>query len=311
VIFYAKRKKSNSFVIFLVYIYNHKGISLSGGYIMKKSLLFAFFMLALFSVSANAAPCLADGQKVFCQWSANGCWQVNSTGQDASGNPTQSTCAEQAGFCPALYSGGREGEGSCTSFGNTAFTCSGCTWSEAGGLVWCDFGPPSEYGAGGCFQKTQEDCLADQGTVVASQSDCGSTPSATGPFCLWAQSEYNPTCYCGVVDGAAATKENCTDDSGEIVQSCANYCTTTPPGTPITISGHSVGLTVVPNGNVLHIISEKAATVELFSMTGAKVFSSKVIAGNSSLSLSKQRQGVYYAVVRSGSQKQTVKVVLK
>jgi len=282
---------------------------------MKKSLLFAFFMLALFSVSANAAPCLADGNKVFCQWSATGCWQVNSTGQDNSGNPTQSTCAEQAGFCPALYSGGREGAASCTSLGNTAFTCSGCTWSEEGGLVWCDYGPVASDGTGGCFQKTATECTATSGHAVASQSECGSSPSATGPFCYWAQSEYNPNCYCGVVEGEVATAANCTEDSGVIVQSCAGYCTTTnpnpPPNTPIVTSGRSVGLTVVPNGNMLHIISEKAATVELFSMTGAKVFSSKVIAGNSSLSLGKQKTGVYYAVVRSGSQKQTVKVILK
>jgi len=82
-------------------------------------------------------------------------------------------------------------------------------------------------------------------------------------------------------------------------------------GDPIIVSGRSVGLTVISNGKMLHIISGKAATVELFSMTGAKVFSGKVVAGNSSLSLEKQKQGVYYAVVRSGSQKQTVKVILK
>jgi hypothetical protein len=84
------------------------------------------------------------------------------------------------------------------------------------------------------------------------------------------------------------------------------------PGDPNPIvSVRSVGLTVVSNGNALHIISEKGATVELFSLAGAKVFSSKIAAGNSILSLEKQRQGVYYAVITSGSQKQTVKVVLK
>jgi hypothetical protein len=46
-------------------------------------------------------------------------------------------------------------------------------------------------------------------------------------------------------------------------------------------------------------------------MTGAKVFSSRVAAGNTPLNLEKQRQGVYYAVITSGSQKQTVKVILK
>jgi len=46
-------------------------------------------------------------------------------------------------------------------------------------------------------------------------------------------------------------------------------------------------------------------------MQGKQVFSQKVLSGTTILSLAKQRQGVYYAVVTSGAQKQTVKVILK
>jgi len=61
----------------------------------------------------------------------------------------------------------------------------------------------------------------------------------------------------------------------------------------------------------LQIASGKDATVALFDMQGKQVFSQKVSGGTTIISLQKQRQGVYYAVVRSGSHKQIVKVVLK
>jgi hypothetical protein len=115
-----------------------------------------------------------------------------------------------------------------------------------------------------------------------------------------------PTETCG------AAIDNCKQNSPSNMAYSDNACTIElDESTPTIVSGRSVGLTVVPNGNALHIISEKGATVELFSLAGAKVFSSKIAAGNSILSLEKQRQGVYYAVITSGSQKQTVKVVLK
>jgi len=71
------------------------------------------------------------------------------------------------------------------------------------------------------------------------------------------------------------------------------------------------GLNVAHFARSLHIASGKDATVSLFDMHGKQVFSKKVLAGESVVSLENQRQGVYYAVVRSGSFKQTVKVVLK
>jgi len=71
------------------------------------------------------------------------------------------------------------------------------------------------------------------------------------------------------------------------------------------------GLNVVHFARSLQIASGKDATVFLFDMRGKQIFSQKVLSGTTTISLQKQRQGVYYAVVKSGSQKQTVKVVLK
>jgi len=70
------------------------------------------------------------------------------------------------------------------------------------------------------------------------------------------------------------------------------------------------GLNVVSFARSL-LITSNGATVSLFDMHGKQVFSKKVLAGESVVSLENQRQGVYYAVVQSGSAKQTVKVVLK
>jgi len=72
-----------------------------------------------------------------------------------------------------------------------------------------------------------------------------------------------------------------------------------------------VGLSVISFARSLQIASSKDATVALFDMQGKQVFSQKVLSGTTILSLAKQRQGVYYAVVTSGAQKQTVKVILK
>jgi len=71
------------------------------------------------------------------------------------------------------------------------------------------------------------------------------------------------------------------------------------------------GLNVTHFGRNLQIASGKDANVALFDMRGKQVLSQKVLSGTTTISLQKQRQGIYYAVVKSESQKQTVKVVLK
>jgi len=72
-----------------------------------------------------------------------------------------------------------------------------------------------------------------------------------------------------------------------------------------------IGLSVVHFGRSLQIASGKDATVALFDMRGKQIFSQKVLSGTTTISLQKQRQGIYYAVVKSESRKQIVKVVLK
>jgi len=71
------------------------------------------------------------------------------------------------------------------------------------------------------------------------------------------------------------------------------------------------GLNVTHFARSLQIASGKDATVALFDMHGKQVFSQKILSGTTTINLEKQRQGIYYAVVKSGLHKQTVKVVLK
>jgi len=76
-------------------------------------------------------------------------------------------------------------------------------------------------------------------------------------------------------------------------------------------SASITGLNVVSFARSLKIASGKDAMVSLFDMHGKLVLSQKVFSGTTTINLEKQRQGVYYAVVKSDSHKQTVKVILK
>jgi len=279
---------------------------------MKKVLALAIFAIAILGTSVYAAPCVADGVKVFCQWSASGCWQVNSEGEDASGNKVPSTCETQAGYCPALYSGGREGAASCSSLGNSPYTCSGCTWAEEGGLVYCDYGPKLPDGTGGCFQKTKDECAGAGKEVTKQQCDDRNNAgvNTNAKLCFWPANEYNDnTCYCGLVQGGEATADNCTAEEGEIVSSCDGKCGGSSPILKFTPA--STALIVAPYGRSLHISSAREATVSLYDMSGVRVYSGKVRAGNSVFGLEKVASGSYYAIVQAGSESKKIPVILK
>jgi hypothetical protein len=186
----------------------------------------------------------------------------------------------------------------CQAYGKVS-TSSTCDDVKGGTVQYCNWGPCINGSGwncedGGCYELTGDpttDCTAKSGTIVSSCPAGTLPPAANG-----GGQQQCPS-------GTSGTYPNCTCNNGAVYPGCTS--------TPIIVGGRSVGLTVVPNGNVLYSISEKSATVELFSMAGVKVLTSKNTKGNSTLSLEKQKQGVYYAVVKSGSQKQTVKVVLK
>jgi len=298
---------------------------------MKRFLLLPILAIGLMVSQSWGAwtSCANDlgGIAYFCEW-PTGCYEINKGETDSNNCLTEFDGCKTNGY---LYTGvTATGAGvKCSSAGGTWAGVGNNPNFNGGVAIWCQW-------ATGCEAiKTEEDfdnCKIN-GSVyknvaaadVGATKKCGNSGTWTGEgkdpnaviigCCNWEGNGcFQVTSETEWADCAAGYRyATCPGDE-------AGTCVGSPIGgggeppvnpDPITISGRSVGLTIVPNGNVLHIISDKAATVELFSMTGAKVFSSKVAAGNSSLSLGNQKTGVYYAVVKSGSQKQTVKVILK
>jgi len=71
------------------------------------------------------------------------------------------------------------------------------------------------------------------------------------------------------------------------------------------------GLNVTHFARNLQIATGKNATVSMFDIRGKQVFSQKVLSGTTSISLANQKQGIYYVIAKSDSQKQIVKIIVK
>jgi len=277
---------------------------------MKKVLALSLFAMAAL---VYAKPCSSGGSPVLCNWDGNGtkCWQIKST--DDTGKEVG--CATQAGYCTKMYKGAESSDGSCS--GKTPFTCDGCTWDDVAS-VYCDYGPMLSDGTGGCYEKPKDPGCGTGGTEVTKQqcdnrNDAGVNTNAK--LCYWEGDGGANACYCGLVSGAEATETNCTAEYGVIVTSCDGKCGGTnpppPPPDPILKFPTSQALIVAPYGRSLHISSLRDATVSLYDMSGSKVYSGRVRAGNSVFGLEKVPAGSYYAIVQSGSSYKKVAVVLK
>jgi hypothetical protein len=145
----------------------------------------------------------------------------------------------------------------------------------------------------------------------------------TNGYCCWEDNDYNADTgggYCGPINTTTTTLADCIADGGTQISSC-NTCKTKNGGDP-NYNGNggspisklpkiSTALVVSSFGRNLHIYSAKDATVSMFNMSGAKVYSGKVSAGNSVFSLEKMTPGVYYAVVQAGSSSQRIQVLIK
>jgi len=149
---------------------------------MKKRYLLPVFIVAGFATSALADPCTESGQILYCQWDT-GCHEINTS----YGNPANYPCGSSSttdttsllGRCASwgsLFTGvtgldesNNYGEGqNCLNKGGT--------WTGHGknpnvDYGFCDWGPPSEYGEGGCWSIKNPDELENcqaYGTVVSS-----------------------------------------------------------------------------------------------------------------------------------------------
>ncbi len=71
------------------------------------------------------------------------------------------------------------------------------------------------------------------------------------------------------------------------------------------------GLTLAPHSLGMQISTQKDAKLSIFDARGNMVYKSDVVAGINVVNLQDQKQGVYFAVVASGSLKQSLRVIVK
>jgi hypothetical protein len=268
------------FYVYYVYVF-HKV-----RFIMRKMLLLPLIAVAVMASQAWAEDCKnSSGQPLFCQWERDGkCFSINNTydpniGKDCStliANCTKDGSEFIGVPSSALNANNGWGETvKCGEAGGT-WTGNGKNWNAAslGYCDWgpCDFDPDNDYG-----------CLPGGGCFeIPSEADLAE---------------------CTAYGNVLTSKADCPRSSLPKADGGT--------GSPI-ISGASVaGLTVLAQNGSLHISSQKDADVSLFDMSGKQVFSQNVAKGYNTLSLNGYKQGVYFAVVSSGSSKQTVKVILK
>jgi hypothetical protein len=142
----------------------------------------------------------------------------------------------------------------------------------------------------------------------------GKPPGGYGfGICDWGACTPDPGNPYGCIDGGCFEMRSETEvsDCPRIITSLSQCDPASiPGGSPIISIPKAQGLTVIPNGRSLYILSVRDANVSLYDLAGNRVLNSKVSKGNNTISLT-QKQGVYYAVVTSGAQTQTVKVLLK
>ena len=278
---------------------------------MKRILALSLLAIAAL-VSQTWAECNVgtNGTTGCCRWDNNpaNCWGIGGQYDDSK---TNKDCTDKSGQVVS----------SCNADLKTALGC--CNWNTEGEKCWTIFsGVDPLDGKDGAEKVTA--CSGGTNRYWSGIA-CPTTPSGACPtsaptydgknpangFCCWVGNSYNE--YKGACEPIVTTGEltlaYCTEKSGVQVSSCGS-CDIN--GTPIIkFTPASQALIVAPYGRSLHISSVRDAMVSLYDMSGAKVYSGRVRAGNSVFSLEKVASGSYYAVVQSGSDAKKVPVILK
>ncbi|MDR2554809.1 MAG: T9SS type A sorting domain-containing protein [Fibromonadaceae bacterium] len=298
---------------------------------MKRVLLLPILAIGLMVSQAGAAAveCTSGNKAInyLCAWDAptltTNCWKL-------SANPDSSqTCAARATACGAGLRQAPAGDLSAKQKDDYSFDCT--SFATVSGTP--TFDPLEDVGEGECknggtkqvFCQQPWGCMALSTQYSSIGEGESATCSPTGTRCTCTQlindcpagqlyTDVNKTTM-----GSGDNKQ-CTDYSGVPVgggqpqPSSSSGGSSSSGDTDPIISYNKApvtGLNVVSFARNLQIASDKDATVALFDMHGKQVFGQKVFSGTTTISLVNQKTGVYYAVVKSGSQKQTVKVILK
>jgi len=238
-------------------------------------------------------PSFNGGVKIWCKW-ATGC-------QPLKNQIEKDGCVKDGSVFKDVPTSGI-GDGK---------TCAGGTWTEEGK-------DPNATVLGCCKWSTETKCYPIFSGIDPIDGNEGTTKVAscqTGSNIFWNGSGACPESCPTTTPTYPASSSSiaASSSSGGSSSSSGTSSSSSDGSTPIISYNKApvVGLNVVSFARNLQIASGKDATVSLFDMRGKQVFSQKVLSGTTTISLEKQKQGVYYAVVRSGSQKQTVKVILK
>jgi len=272
------------------------------------------FALSLFAMAAFVSQAWAQSH---CCWEGNSyndnkgyCGPVTPGGPD----DKEGTAA----YCEANYGTLMNGCSSCdvgTGDKDDAQTCDGyCKWDTGCTSIKTD--PGGNYGTA---TSTCSDAIAncDANGLRYDNATCSGTPiggvQSCNQWCKWPTGcvEIKPDPsgqYGDPVPDCPTAISNC-ETNGQIFSSqsaCESSSTPTIKFTPA-----SQALIVAPYGRSLHISSARDAMVSLYDMSGAKVYSGRVRAGNSVFSLERVASGSYYAVVQAGSSSKKVPVILK
>ncbi|MDR2581793.1 MAG: T9SS type A sorting domain-containing protein, partial [Fibromonadaceae bacterium] len=222
---------------------------------------------------------------------------LTSGGERVSTAPSSSITVNTGAVVDGVYPSSSAGASSSSSSGgggvpssSSAISSSsgGSSSSTTGGSSSSSSGVPSSSSAAGSSSSSSDD-------GVSSSSATSGNSSSSGGDILYT---------CQLSDGCEQmTVAQCIAAGGSV----AIHCNTSS----ISLISSITGLTVAPSARSLQISSAKESRVQLFNMRGERIFSSNVPAGHSNLSLVNQKEGVYYAVVQSGSERQVVRVVVR
>jgi hypothetical protein len=292
---------------------------------MKKVFLLPLFAMAVFASGAWAAGDYCNCGE--CVGSKSEGWACNSGGcykkADQEGEVCGQYCPEVE-TCPAgtippkvVENGGYPPSGSITYYCRWEKSCWSITGSTAScekdGYLYTDVPP------GGRSSSVDDGKQCEGGTWTGKgKTDNPDRTVGEFGFCNYGPCEPEPGNDYGCLEGGGCFEllsQEKKDDCGSNWLATESQCplASLPPAkqTAILSTPKAQGLTVLSSGKVLHILSVRDAQVSLFDLSGSLVLSGNVKAGNSEFSLKTLKQGVYYAKVQSGSQTQTVKVMLK
>lgn len=214
----------------------------------------------------------------------------------------------------------------------TASAAENCLY--ASGDCWPRTGDPGCQAHGWIFEGGTEGA----GTFCAGGTFTGEGRSTTPPTtstvkgcCMWAETGSCNTMYTdqevtdcnggtNVNHGTAACPKDATNHDtcpGGVLPPPASQITPPPISqiSPIILQPQGMtkvtGLTLAPHSLGMQISTQKDAKLSIFDARGNMVYKSDVVAGINVVNLQDQKQGVYFAVVASGSLKQSLRVIVK